>query len=103
MRVSRPNRWSTVNWATYDNATGVATAVGQMERCASTECPLPADVTADVQYLRAEIRAIHPAHPVWRTPVRVFFRRGHDSRWTAVGLERLPEDDRRLPSNIAGK
>jgi hypothetical protein len=91
-----------VNWATYDNTTGVTTAVGQVERCARAQCPLPANVTADVQYLRAEIRTIHPAQPLWRTPVRVFFRRDHDKRWTAVGLERLPEADRRVTSNVAG-
>jgi hypothetical protein len=92
-----------VNWSTYDNATRVVTPVGRIERCAGTQCPLPADLTADVQYLRAEIRAIHPAHPVWGTPMRVFFRRDHDGRWTAVGLERLPEDDRPVTSNVAGE
>jgi hypothetical protein len=80
-----------VNWATYDDTTGVTTSVGQVERCPGAECPLPANVTADTEYLRAEIRTIHPAYPAWRTPVRVFLRRDHDNRWTAVGLERLPE------------
>jgi hypothetical protein len=92
-----------VNWATYDNTTGVSTAVGQGERCARARCPLPANVAADVQYLRAEIRTVHPAYPAWKTPVRVFLRRDQDNRWTAVGLERLPEGDRRVPSNVAGE
>jgi hypothetical protein len=81
-----------VNWAAYDNTTGVTTPSGQVERCARAQCPLPADVPADIQYLKAEISTIHPAYPAWRTPVRVFFRRDHDGGWTTVGLERLPED-----------
>jgi hypothetical protein len=81
-----------VSWAAYDNTTGVTTPSGQVERCASAQCPLPADVPADIQYLKAEISTIHPAYPAWRTPVRVFFRRDHDGGWTTVGLERLPED-----------
>jgi hypothetical protein len=92
-----------VSWATYDNTTGVTTPVGQVERCARAQCPPPANVDADTQYLRAEIRTVHPAYPAWTTPVRVFLRRGPDSRWTAVGVERLPEDDRRVPSNAAGE
>jgi hypothetical protein len=92
-----------VSWAAYDNATGMTIPVGQVERCARAECPLPAKVTADTQYLRAEIRTIHPAYPAWNTPVRVFLRRDHESRWTAVGLERLPEPDRRVRSNNAGE
>jgi hypothetical protein len=103
-----------VNWAIYDNTTGVTTSIGHAERCARRECALPTDVTAGTQYLRAEIRTIHPAYPAWRTPVRVFFRRDHDNSWTAVGLERLPEDapregqfanrrDRPTPSNNAGE
>jgi hypothetical protein len=81
-----------VSWAAYDNATGVTTPSAQVGRCASTRCPLPADVPAGTQYLKAEISTIHPAYPAWSTPVRVFFRRDHDSRWTTVGLERLPDD-----------
>jgi hypothetical protein len=88
-----------VNWAAYDNATGATIPVGQVERCARAECPLPANVTVDTQYLRAEIRTIHPLYPAWKTPVRVFLRRDHDSRWTAVGLEHLPEHDKSVPSN----
>lgn len=81
-----------VSWATYDNTTGVTTPVGQAERCAGAQCPLPANVAPDTRYLRAEIHTVHPAHPAWRTPVRVFLRRDHDHPWATVGLERLPED-----------
>jgi hypothetical protein len=106
-----------VNWATFDNTTSVATSVGQAERCASAQCPLPSNVPADTQYLKAEISTVHPAYPGWRTPVRVFFRRDHDGKWTAVGLERPPEDtprpraegrfttrrDQRVPSSDASQ
>jgi hypothetical protein len=106
-----------VKWATFDNTTGVTTSIGQVERCASAQCPLPSNVPADTQYLKAEISTVHPAYPAWRTPVRVFFRRDHGHTWTTVGLERLPEDtplsraegrftnrrDRRVPSSDAGQ
>src|SRR5207245_11482470 len=61
-----------VNWATYDNTTRVTTPVGQVERRASAQCPLPANVPAGTQYLKAEISTVHPAYPAWSTPVRVF-------------------------------
>jgi hypothetical protein len=81
-----------VSWATYDNTTGVTRPSGQVERCAGAHCPLPADVPAGTQYLKAEISTIHPAYPAWRIPVRVFFRKDDHNKWTTVGLERLPED-----------
>ena len=90
-----------VNWATYDNTTRVTTPVGQVERRASAQCPLPANVPAGTQYLKAEISTVHPAYPAWSTPVRVFFRKGHDNKWTTVGLERLPEDA--PPSSAEGR
>ena len=102
-----------VRWATYDNAAGVTTPSGRAERCAGTACALPANVPPETQYLRAEIRTVHPTFAAWRTPVHVFLRRDHDHSWTTVGLERLPEGpsqssgggrftnqrDRRVPSN----
>jgi hypothetical protein len=90
-----------VSWATYDNTTGVTTPVGQPERCDRAQCPLPANVPADTQYLKAEISTVHPAYPAWRTPVRTLFRRDHENKWTTVGLERLPEDT--LQSSAEGR
>jgi hypothetical protein len=113
--TERSDYW--VNWATYDNTTGAATPIGHVERCASARCRLPAIVTPEIQYLRAQIRTVHPDYPAWRTPVHVFLRRDRDHGWTPVGLERLPEDvsqssadgrtraarDRRTPSSDAGE
>jgi hypothetical protein len=113
--ASEPSEYR-VNWATYDNTTGVTTPVGHEERCDGTRCPMPANVTAETRYLRAEIRAFHPAFPAWRTPVEVFFKRDHERGWTALGVERLPEDtsqsstderftnrrNRRVPSTAVG-
>jgi hypothetical protein len=105
-----------VSWATYDNTTGAATPVGHAEGCAEAQCPLPANVTPETQYLRAEIRTVNSAYPAWSTPVHVFLRRDDDHRWSAVGLERLLEDsqsnderrfanrrNRRTPSSDAGE
>jgi hypothetical protein len=78
-----------VTWSTYDNATGVATPLGPVQRYAEARCPLPANGDVDARYLMAEIRTIHPGFPAWRTPVRVFVRRGAGV-WTAMALERLP-------------
>jgi hypothetical protein len=77
-----------VTWSTYDNATGVATPLGPVQRCAEPRSPLPANGDVDARYLMAEIRTIHPAFPGWSAPVRVFCRRGGDA-WTAMALERL--------------
>jgi len=77
-----------VSWARYDNTTGVTTPVGREERCAEPQFPLPANLARDAEYLMAEIRAIHPEYPAWRTPVRAFFRRDRNNTWMTVGLER---------------
>jgi hypothetical protein len=81
-----------VHWATFDNTTGVARPVGGAQRCAGARCALPANVTPQTEYLRAEIHTAHPAYPTWKTPVHVYLRGGHDRAWTIAGIDRLPDE-----------
>ena len=78
-----------VHWARFDNATGTATGLGTSTADESGRTQAPASLPTDPgAYLRIEIRAVQPEHPVWGTPVSAFFRR--DQGWRLVGLERIP-------------
>ena len=78
-----------VHWARFDNATGTATGLGKSTADESGRTQAPASLPTDPgAYLRIEIRAVQPEHPVWGTPVSAFFRR--DQGWRLVGLERIP-------------
>jgi hypothetical protein len=46
--------------------------------------------TAAGTFVGADISVESEAHPTWRRPIRIYFRRAGDG-WTLVGLERMPE------------
>ena len=78
------------NWATFDNATGEARAIG-----AETTSPLnaiaspgPLPVTSGT-FVRVQVAARPPARAEWTRPVDVFFARTVEG-WRLVGLERHP-------------
>ena len=76
-----------IGWAVFDNAAGTTSSLGapQYVREPWTDVP-PAPASAG--FLVAEITALHPAHPEWAGPVRVFLRRSSDEDWAVVGFER---------------
>jgi hypothetical protein len=81
-----------VQWARFDNATGVATAVGAASESPAMTAAAPAallDGARDGDIVQAAISARHPQHQSWATPVTARFRRAA-GRWTLVGLSRLP-------------
>ena len=81
-----------VEWATFDNATGSAAAVGSPTvttgRRVKSPAPLPSATGA---FVRLRIAAVNAAQPAWAQPVSVYFRRAAGG-WTLVGVERLPLD-----------
>ncbi len=101
--ASEPTSGYTVQWATVDNATGNATALGQptatMDRRTRVQATLP---SASGSIVRARIAAASPTQPSWAFPVDVFFRRGA-SGWSLVGVDRIPKADPPAPKAPAGK
>jgi hypothetical protein len=77
-----------IRWSKFDNATG---AVSETVETESTEAraAAPAPLLASAPFLQVEVAADHPQHAAWARPVVVHFRR-EGSRWTLVGLRRLP-------------
>ena len=92
-----------VQWAAFDNTTGIATGVGAPVTVSEPRGEAPAALLAPgptEQFVQVSIAAIHPKFPTWATPVTVHFRRGAGGQpWKLVGLVRLP-DDRRTPNRV---
>jgi hypothetical protein len=90
--VATPAEGYVVQWARFDNATGVSTKVGEASTSATLTASAPAallDGARDGDIVEAAIAARHADHPAWATPVTAHFRRA-GGRWTLVGLKRLP-------------
>jgi hypothetical protein len=92
-----------VEWATFDNATGIATDVGGSVTVSEPRAEAPAALMEPgrtEQFVQVSVAAIHPKCPTWATPVTVHFRRGAEGQpWTLVGLVRLP-DNRRAADRV---
>jgi hypothetical protein len=80
-----------ITWATFDNATGVATPIGgptaTLDRRARAPAALPSAAGAIVTL---RIAAVTPPDPSWGMPMQVYFRRAGNG-WTLLGVERLPD------------
>jgi len=74
----------TLAWFAFDNATGVATPIGNTST-------LP---TTNASFVQVDISTTDGPHASWAVPVHAFFRRDGAS-WTLVGFERLPDGERR--------
>ena len=78
----------TLQWSTFDNATGDHKTAGTEQTVRDTSAQAPADLlAARPEYVSASIRAHHRDRAAWSRPVTVFFRRSIDG-WSLVGLER---------------
>ena len=76
-------------WSRFDNASGATAPLGESTSVSTTltgPATLPSDTGAIVQ---VDVSADAPAHPSWKQPVRLHFRR-QASGWQLVGLDRLP-------------
>ena len=81
------------DWGLFDNATAATTPLAST-KAATTAMSAPAGVPAAAgTFVQVDISAESAAHPAWRQPVRVHFRRD-GANWTLVGLERLPDGPR---------
>ena len=79
----------TIAWSRFDNAASVHTPIGSEQSVTTPAAQAPRELLAS-DFISATIRAFHPDHAAWQQPVVVYFRRGTDSTWTLVGLERNP-------------
>jgi hypothetical protein len=79
-----------VQWFRFDNGAGTIAPVGPIATSASPGVAVPPDLRNSAEFIGADVAAVHPRHPAWQRPVRVYFRR-HEHGWTLVGLERLPD------------
>ena len=78
-----------VQWGTFDNTAHVTKPHGPVVVVTSVRASAPADVlNRDVEFVQANIAAIHDKYPAWKQPVRVTFRRQANG-WKTVGLERF--------------
>jgi hypothetical protein len=75
-----------VRWFRFDNAAGTTAPVGDEQRAPDVNAKAPADVL-ESDYLMTELRASHPVHAGWSTPLRAYFHR-ESGGWKLVGLER---------------
>ena len=88
--ASEPGQGYIVHWATFDNTTGQATALGAPTATKGRESQAPVALPSTPgSFVKVQIAAATPDHPSWAVPVDAFFRLGA-SGWTLVGLDRLP-------------
>ncbi len=87
--VAKPAERYTVAWSRFDNAAGTHTAAGSEQTVTTAAAQAPRELLS-ADFVCATIRAFHPDQPAWQQPVAVYFRRGPESTWTLVGLERNP-------------
>jgi len=76
-------------WSRFDNATGETTPLAETES-STTALEAPSGLpTASGSFIAVDIAAESATHPIWRRPVRGYFRR-EVAGWTLVGFERSP-------------
>jgi hypothetical protein len=98
--VARAPELYRASWFQFDNATGETRPLSETSSPTTTiEAPggLP---TAPGSYILVEISADSKEHPVWRHPIRTYFRAEADG-WALVGLERMPEGGRAVQPQAA--
>lgn len=90
--VSVPGSTYHASWATFDNATGIATEVGLATTATQPRLSVPDALLARAPaFIRVQIKTTHAAHPAWQAPVTVYLRRT-GAGWRTVGLDRMPDE-----------
>ena len=77
-----------VQWSTFDNNTGTASAIGSPTAVSTTESRAPGALPG-AGFFKLGISAVQSEHASWATPVDVYFRRAA-AGWSLVGVDRLP-------------
>jgi hypothetical protein len=78
------------SWARFDNTTGTTQPLSESQSQTTTIEAPPGLPTAPGSFIAVDISVDSAAYPIWRRPVRTYFRRD-GSGWKLVGLERLPD------------
>jgi len=90
--VASPASGYRVQWARFDNTTGLSTSVGGEITVSAPQAQAPAALADNAQqFIEVQVAAIHPQFPSWTTPVTVHFRRVEQG-WKMVGLVRMPDE-----------
>jgi hypothetical protein len=77
------------SWMLFDNATDQTRSLSDAQSATTTmEAPRGLPVV-NGSIVAVDLSADSDEHPVWKRPVRAYFRRAADN-WTLVGLERMP-------------
>ena len=75
-------------WSRFDNATDTIVEPGVPARVTAPTAAAPEPVLRNAAFVTVSIESIHPDHPHWSAPVRVYFRRTATG-WDTVGLGRV--------------
>jgi hypothetical protein len=84
----------TVQWAGFDNTTGVSTGGSSEAVVTEPRAQAPAALLSKEtapEFIQVRVAASHPRFPAWTVPVTLHFRRT-ERGWKLVGLVRLPDD-----------
>jgi hypothetical protein len=76
-------------WFRFDNTTGQTAALGSATESRTERLAAPPGLSGAGEFVKIEVSADDPAHPAWKQPVQVYFRR-LPTGWKLVGLDRLP-------------
>jgi hypothetical protein len=76
------------SWMLFDNATGATKPLSET-KSDTTTIAAPAGLPSS-GFVAVDIAADSAAYPVWKQPVRAYFRQDGGS-WKLVGLDRLPD------------
>ena len=76
-------------YASYIDNTPMAD-VGRPEpaRVSRPEAQAPASILEGTRFVSVRVETLHPDHPEWARPVKLYFRRSVQG-WQAVGLDRV--------------
>lgn len=87
--VAGPASGYRLQWARFDNQTGVATDVGGETTVNETWAQAPGSLLQGTaaEFVQVRVAAVDAKFPSWSTPVTVHFRRAA-SGWTLVGINR---------------
>ena len=85
-----------VQWARFDNHSGLATPAGALQQMSPPSTRIPASLLGQ-PFVEARVSARSSAHPAWAEPLIVRFRRG-EAGWALVGLRRGPDPPALEPS-----
>jgi hypothetical protein len=78
-----------LRWYRFDNATGAHEVAGDEIAIREPRTLLPPTLR-DAPFVAVALHGLHPDHPAWLRPTRVYFRRTA-AGWQTVGMERMNE------------